>query len=143
MKYLKINKEKISPKMKARGPTPCSQGWAPLGRVPLPRGPPGGSSMTIFSYMKSFVEKKKKQPFGNKLRHHEAEPWRIQSRAPAELFCRGNFPPGGGNHRHRHHQRSSHRERAISINIFTSTISSPNPSSSLVSNSCLQVWDWC
>ena len=28
------------------------------------------------------------------------------ARAPAELFCRGNFPPGGGNH----HHRSSHRE---------------------------------
>ena len=42
-----------------------------------------------------------------------------QSRAPAELFCQGNFPPGGGNHRHCHQQRSSHREREISINIFT------------------------
>ena len=30
---------------------------------------------------------------------HEAEPWRNQSRAPAELFCRGHFPPGGGHHR--------------------------------------------
>ena len=59
------------------------------------------------------------------------------------VFCLGHFPPGGGNHHHRHHQRSSHRERAISINIFTSAISSPNPSSSLVSNSCLQVRDWC
>ena len=88
-------------------------------------------------------EKNKKQHFGMKLRRHEAEPWRSQSRALAELFCRGNFPPGGGNHRHRHHQRSSHRERAISINIFISTISSQNPSSSLVSNSCLQVRDWC
>ena len=63
-----------------------------------------------------------------KLRRHEAKPWRNQSRALAELFCRGNFPPGGGNHRHRHHQCSSHRERAISINIFISTISSQNPS---------------
>ena len=46
--------------MKARGPTPCSRGWGarpPWGR-PLPRGPPGGSSMPIFSYMKSFDEKK-------------------------------------------------------------------------------------
>ena len=59
-----------------------------------------------------------------KLRRHEAEPWRNQSRALAELFCQGNFPPGGGNHRHRHHQCSSHLERVISINIFTSTISS-------------------
>ena len=133
--------------MKTRGPTPFSRGWGrppPLGHAPLPRGPPGGSPMTVFSYMKSFVEKKNnKQPFGTKLRRHEAEPWRNQSRAPAELLCWGNFPLGGGNHRHRHHQRSSHRERAISINIFTSTISSPNPSSSLVSNSCLQVRDSC
>ena len=131
--------------MKTRGPTPCSRGWgrAPPRARPLPRGPPGGSPMTIFSYMKSFIEKKRKQPFGTKLRRHEAEPWQIQSRAPAELFCQGNFPPGGGNHRHRHHQRSSHRERAISINIFTSTILSQNPSSSLVSNNFLQVRDWC
>ena len=131
--------------MKARGPTPCSRGWGrPPGRAPLPRGPPGGSPTPIFSYMKSFVKKKnKKQPFGTKLGRHEAEPWRIQSRAPAELFCRGNFPPGGGTHRHRHHQCSSYRERAIYINIFISTISSQNPSSSLVSNSCLQVRDWC
>ena len=106
------------------GPHPSHEGGPPQG-VPLPSGPPGGSPMTIFSYMKSFVEKQnRKQPFGTKLRRHEVEPWRNQSRAPAELFCRGNFPPGGGNHRHRHHQRSSHRERAISINIFTSTISS-------------------
>ena len=98
MEYLIINKEKSSPKMKARGPTPCSRGWgAPPPRAcPLPRGPPGGSPTPIFSYMKSFDEKKnKKQPFGTRLRRHEAEPWRNQSRAPAELFCRGHFPPGG------------------------------------------------
>ena len=69
-------------------------------------------------------EKNHKLAHGMKLRRHEAEPWRNQSRAPTELFCRGNFPPGGGNHRHRHHQCSSHRESEISINIFTSTISS-------------------
>ena len=55
-------------------------------------------------------KKNNKQAFGTRLRRHEAEPWRNQSRAPAKLFCRGNFPPGGGNHRHHHHQRSSHRE---------------------------------
>ena len=112
--------------MKTRGPHPVHEGGGRPPRArPLPHGPPGGSPMTIFCYMKSFVEKKnQKQPFGTKLLLHEAEPWRIQSRAPAELFCRGYFPLGGGNHHHRHHQRSSHRERAISINIFTSTISS-------------------
>ena len=113
--------------MKTRGPTPSSRGWGapPPGAPPLPRGPPGGPPMAIFCYMESFNEKKKHKPSSRtKLRRHAAEPWRIQSRALAELFCRGNFPPGGENHRHRHHQRSSHRERAISINIFTSTISS-------------------
>ena len=98
-------------------PTP----WA----RPLSRGPPVGPLVPIFCYMKSFVrEKNHKQALGTRLRRHEAEPWRNQSRALAELFYRGYFAPGGGNHRHRHHQRSSHRERAISINIFTSTISS-------------------
>ena len=130
--------------MKARGPTTCPRGWGggacPPRARPLPRGPPGGSPTPIFSYMKSFDEKKTRRNF---LGRDSTATRRNQSRAPAELFCRGNFPPGGGNHRHHHHQRSSHRERAISINIFTSTISSPNPSSSLVSNSCLKVRDWC
>ena len=130
-----------------RGATPCPRGWGralPPGRAPLPCGPPGGPPMAIFCYMESFDEEKNHKPsFQTRLRRHEAEPWRNQSRAPAELFCRGHFPPGGGNHRHRHHQRSSHRERAISINIFISTTSSQNPSSSLVSNSCLHVRDWC
>ena len=41
------------------GPHPVHEGGgAPLGRAPLPRGPPGGSPMTIFCYMKSFIEKK-------------------------------------------------------------------------------------
>ena len=81
--------------------------------------------MPIFWYKVSFaLEKNQKEAFRMKGRRLEAEPWQNQSRAPAELFCRGNFPPGGGNHHHRHHQRSSHREGSISINIFTSTISS-------------------
>ena len=67
-------------------------------------------------------------------RRHEAELEQNQSRAPAGRSCRGNFPPGGGNRRHRHHQHSSHRRGLITINIFISTISSPNPSSSLVTN---------
>ena len=41
--------------MKARGPTTCSRGWRAR---PLPRGPPRGSPTPIFSYMKSFDEKK-------------------------------------------------------------------------------------
>ena len=121
-----------------RGPTPWPRGWGarptPLGAPPASWAPWTASGVHLLLYHHFYPGKNRGQAYGTKLRRHEAEPWRNQSRAPAELFCRGNFPPGGGNHHHRHHQRSSHRERAISINIFTSTISSQNPSSSLVSN---------
>ena len=123
--------------MGTRGPLggPGDRGAPPIGRTPLSHGPPGGPPASIFCYIITFtLEKNHKQAYGMKLRRHEAEPWQNQSRAPAELFCWGNFPPGGGNHHHHHHQRSSHQEGSISINIFTSTISSQNPSSSLVSN---------
>ena len=63
MEHLKTNKEKSWPKMKARGPTPCSRGW---GARPLPRGPPGGSPTSIFSYMKSFDEKKIRRNFSGR-----------------------------------------------------------------------------
>ena len=38
-----------------RGVSTCPQGW---GARPLPRGPPVGSPVAIFCYMKSFVEEK-------------------------------------------------------------------------------------
>ena len=38
-----------------RGPTPWPRGW---GARPLPRGPPGRPSVPIFCYMKSFVREK-------------------------------------------------------------------------------------
>ena len=129
-----------------RGPTPWARGWGarptPWARTPASWAPwwPSGAHLLLYEVFRP--RKNHKQAFGTRLRRHEAEPWRNQSRAPAELFCRGNFPPGGGNHRHRHHQRSSHQEMAISINIFTNTISSQNPSSYLVFNSCLHVRDW-
>ena len=132
--------------MKARGPTPCSRGWGatPLGRAPLPRGPPSGSPRSIFSYMKSFDEKKIGRNFSGR---DSAATRRNLGGSNLELrrscSARDTSHWEGGNHHHRHHQLSSHRERAISINIFTSTISSPNPSSSLVPNSCVKVRDWC
>ena len=128
----------IERKKHLRGPTPWPEGWGAhpplLGAPPdswAPWWPPG---VHLLLYESFYPGKNRGQAYGTKIRRHEAEPWQNQSRALAELFCRGNFPPGGGNHRHRHHQCSSHRERAISINIFISTISSQNPSSSLVSN---------
>ena len=97
-----------------RGPTPWPGGGGralPPGHATLPRGPPSSPPVTIFCYMKSFtLEKIHKQAFGTKHRRHEPEPWRNQSRAPVELFCRGNFPPEGGKHCNHRQQRSSHRE---------------------------------
>ena len=106
--YLKINKEKSSPKMKARGPHPAHEGGGRasylvglLVALRRPSSPIWGLSMR---------KKIRDELFGTKLRFHEAEPWRNQSRALAELFCRGHFLPGGGNHHQHHHQWSSHRE---------------------------------
>ena len=120
--------------------------WAeeiPEGATHHPRGwgvPPASwatwqlSGAHLLLYEVFYPGKNHKQAFGKKLRCHEAEPWRNQSRAPAELFCRGNFPPGGGNHHHRHHQRSSHREGvSIHQHLHQHHILS-NPSPSLVSN---------
>ena len=47
------------------GPHPCHKGAPPRAR-PLPRGPPGGSSTPIFSYMKSFDEKKIRRNFSGR-----------------------------------------------------------------------------
>ena len=68
--------------------------------------------------------KNQREAFGTKRRRLEAELGQNQSRAPAELFYLGNFPPGGGNWSHRHHQWSSHR---VGVNLhqhLTNTISS-------------------
>ena len=59
-----------------------------------------------------------------KLRRHEAEPWRNQSRALAELFYRGNFPPEGEIIAIVITNDPLISRGSISINIFTSTISS-------------------
>ncbi|KAE8796268.1 hypothetical protein D1007_28783 [Hordeum vulgare] len=85
--------------------------------------------------MKGLVPEKNHSGAFSWFRHrHEAELEQILSRASAGRSCRGNFPPGGGNHRHHLHQHSSRRRGGIFINIFISTISSPIPSSSLVTN---------
>ena len=97
-----------------RGPTPRPGGWGArpplLGAPPVSWAPCWPSGAHLLLYEGFYPEKNQRQAYRTKLRRHEAEPWRNQSRAPAELFCQGNFPPGGGNHHHRHHQRSSHRE---------------------------------
>ena len=99
--------------MKTRGPTPYlgdRRVRPPRARPPISWPPWWASAVHLLLYEASYPGKNHKQAYGTKLRHHETEPWRNQSRAPAELFCRGNFPLGGGNYHHHHHQRSSHRE---------------------------------
>ena len=56
-------------------------------------------------------------------RHLEAEHGQEHFCPLTERFRRGNFPPGGGNHRHRHHQQSYHLWEANLHNIFNITIS--------------------
>ena len=51
--------------MKARGPHPAHEGAPPRAR-PLPRGPPGGSPTSIFSYMRSFDEQKIRRNFSGR-----------------------------------------------------------------------------
>ena len=52
--FLEIIKN-IKRKKYRRGPTPWPRGW---GARPLPRGPPVGPPVPIFCYMKSFVRRK-------------------------------------------------------------------------------------
>ena len=111
-----------------RGPTPRPGGWGCAHpywvRHSVSWAPWWTSGAHLLLYEGFYPVKNHKQAYGTKLRRHEAEPWRNQFRAPTELFYRGNFPPGRGNHDHHHHQRSSHREGVNLLNIFTSTISS-------------------
>ena len=133
--------------MKTRGPTPFPRGLGtppPLGRAPTSWAPWWLSDDHL---LLCEVFRREKIIRSNLSGRNSAATRRNLGGSNLELrqscSAGANFPPEGGNHRHRHHQRSSHRERVISINIFTSTISSQNPSSSLVSNSCLQIRDWC
>ena len=136
MEYIKNTGERIN----QRGPHPGHEG----GGAPPPSWAPWQASGAHLLPYEVFCPGKKNQEeaFGTKHRRLKAEPWRNQSRAPTELFCRGNIPLGGGNHHHRHHQRSSHREGVnIHQHLHQHHLIS-NPSSYLVSNLCLKTSDW-
>ena len=110
-------------------------GGAPLlGAPPVSWAPwwPFGAHLLLYEGF--YPGKNQRQAYGMKLRRHKAEPWRNQSRALAELFCRGHFPLGGGIITNVITNDPLIGRGSISINIFISTISSQNPSSSLVSN---------
>ena len=136
----------IEQKKYQRGATHRPRGW---GARPTPLGAPPASWVTrqpsvahLMLYEVSYPEKNHKQAYGTKIGRHEAEPWRNQSRAPAELFCRGNFPPGGGNHHHHRHRRSSHREGVNLHQHLHQHHLISSPSSSLISNLCPKASDW-
>ena len=100
-KYIKNTESKNF----TRGPHPAHEGGGapyPPGRAPYLVGPLVALRWHSSAICPLSMGKNHKPSSRMKLRRHEAEPWRNQSRALAELFCRGNFPPGGGNHRHRH-----------------------------------------
>ena len=106
-------------------------GHNPPGHTREPRRALGGCAllgpppMPIFWYISHFyLEKNKENAFGMERCSLEAKLGQEHFCPPVERFCRGNLPPGGGNHRPHHHQQLSHLGRAISINIFNSTISS-------------------
>ena len=104
-------------------------------------GQPGRPPMPIFCYMVCFdLEKMRRKLLG---RSAVVSRWNLgRTKAPVELFCWGNFPPGGGNRSHGHHQRSSHREGVnIHQHLHQHHLLS-NPSSSLVSNLCTKISDW-
>ena len=123
MEYLK----NIGANNYQRGPTRWAQPtWARQGAQARPRGlcpprPTFGAHLLVY---KSFLPRKNKEKtFGAERRCLEVELGQEHFCPPAERFCQGNFPPGGGNHRHHHHQQLYHLGRAISINIFNTTIS--------------------
>ena len=122
-----INKKYWAKKLPEGGHTLATRvGGAPypLGAPPASWAPWWPSDAHLLLYGVFYPGKNHKQAQGTKLRRHEAEPWQNQSRAPVELFCREtslregeiitivitNDPLIG--------------RGSISINIFTSTISS-------------------
>ena len=113
------------------GPHPSQEGG---GAPPVSWAPWWPSGVHLLLYEGFYPRKNHGQAYGTKLRRHEAEPWGTnlelrQSCSTGETSLREgeiitivitNDPLIG--------------RGSISINMFTSTISSQNPSSSLVSN---------
>ncbi|KAE8786612.1 hypothetical protein D1007_39521 [Hordeum vulgare] len=97
-------------------------------------GHPTGPVAPLFCYMNGFVQEKTREELFRGFA--AATRWNLSI---TNLELRQDDPAGEtslpeGESRHRHHQHSSHRRGLVTINIFINTISSPNPSSSLVTN---------
>ena len=69
------------------GPYPVQETAPPYRvRPPISWAPWWASGVHLLLYHHFYPGKNRGQAYGTKLRRHEAEPWRNQSRAPAELF---------------------------------------------------------
>ena len=110
---------------------------------PLPRRPPGRPPVPIFCYMKSFTLEK----IISKLSGRNTAAMR-RNLGRTNLGLQRSCSAGetslreGGNHHHRHHHRSSHREGVNLHQHLHQHHLISNPSSSLVSNLCIQTSDW-
>ena len=135
----------MSKRNRLGGPHPVQEtgGTPPYRARPLSPGPPGGPPASIFCYMKGFVLEK----FVGKLTRRNSAATR-RNLGGTNLELRQSCSAGD----------TSLREGeiitnvitndpligrgSISINIFTSTIFSQNPSSSLVSNLVSKTTNW-
>ena len=130
-KYIK----NIERKNFTRGATPCPRGW---GRIPYLVGPLVAlrwSSYAIWSLSMrkkiiSHLSGRDSAATRRNLGGTNLGLWRSCSAGETSLR-------EGGNHHHRHHQRSSHREGVNLHQHLHQHHLLSNPSSSLVSNSCL------
>ena len=126
----------MSERNRPGGPHPIQEtGAPPLGRGPLSPGPPGGPSASIFCYIITFPLEK----IVGKLTGRNSAATR-RNLGGANLGLRRSCSAGETSLREGENitivitNDPLTGRGAISINIFTSTISSQNPSSSLVSN---------
>ena len=82
------------------GQNPSYSGrWSPeahQGAQEIGGAPWWASGVNLLLYHHFYPGKIRGQAYGTKLRRHEGEPWRNQSRALAELFCRGTLPSRRG-----------------------------------------------
>ena len=131
---------KILGEESTRGGAPTVHGGG--GHAPCLGGHLAGPQHTSSAIWCLLPWKYHKEALGTKRRRLEAEPGQDQSWAPAELFCRGNIPSRGGNHRHHHHHRSSHGEGVNLHQHLHQHHLLSNPSSSLVSDLCLKTSYW-
>ena len=136
----------IGRKKYQRGPTRRSQarGQAlPPGRAPVACGPPGRPPVPIFCYMEGFDLEKIIRELSGRIAAVSRRNLGRSNLGLRQSCSAGetSFPEGEIEVIIITNDPLIERE-SISINIFTSTVSSPNPSSSLVFDLSLKTSDW-